>query len=103
MKLRNKKTGKIGILAMNSNDGEIEIVVLEPDMPLCGNSIIGRYDTLSELNEDWEDYTAQKSRIKDKKIDYLEIKRLVKEAMREAEEERVKRLAQYYAEFCKEV
>lgn len=49
--LRNKKTGKIGELS-----GVNRIVVYEPDMPLCGNSILGEYDTLAKLNEEWEDY-----------------------------------------------
>lgn len=51
MKLRNKKTGAIGELS-----GVNRIVVYEPDMPLCGNSILGEYDTLAELNKEWEDY-----------------------------------------------
>lgn len=51
MKLRNKKTGVIGELS-----GVNRIVVYEPDMPLCENSILGEYDTLAELNKDWEDY-----------------------------------------------
>lgn len=63
MKLRNKKTGKIGELG-----GVDRIVVCEYDMPLCGNSILGEYDTLAELNEDWEDYTPVEPLIKDEKI-----------------------------------
>ena len=63
MKLRNKKTGKIGELS-----GVNRIVVYEYDMPLCGNSILGEYDTLAELNEEWEDYTPAEPLIKDEKI-----------------------------------
>ena len=48
------------------------------------------------------DHEEKEPLIKDEKIDYSEIKHLVKEAMREAEEERAKRLAQYYAELCGE-
>lgn len=61
MKLRNKKTGAIGELS-----GVNRIVVYEPDMPLCGNSILGTYDTLAQLNEEWEDY--KEPLIKDEKI-----------------------------------
>lgn len=63
MKLRNKKTGEIGELS-----GVNRIVVYEYDMPLCGNSILGEYDTLAELNEEWEDYTPAEPLIKDEKI-----------------------------------
>ena len=61
MKLRNKKTGVIGELS-----GVNRIVVYEPNMPLCGNSILGEYDTLAGLNEEWEDY--KEPLIKDEKI-----------------------------------
>lgn len=61
--LKNKKTGVIGELS-----GVNRIVVYEPDMPLCGNSILGEYDTLAKLNEEWEDYNPIKPLIKDKKI-----------------------------------
>lgn len=63
MKLRNKKTGKIGELS-----GVNRIVVYEYDMPLCGNSILGEYNTLAELNEEWEDYTPAEPLIKDEKV-----------------------------------
>lgn len=68
MELRNKQTGERGILALNNSEGEIEIVVLEPDMPLCGNSVLARYDSLAELNEEWEDYAPKEPLIKDKKV-----------------------------------
>lgn len=62
MKLRNKKTGKIGELS-----GVNRTVVYEAlDAPSCGNSILGEYDTLAELNEEWEDY--KEPLIKDEKI-----------------------------------
>ena len=63
MKLRNKKTGKIGELS-----GVNRIVVYEYDMPVCRNSILGEYDTLAELNEEWEDYKPAEPLIKDEKI-----------------------------------
>ena len=61
--LKNKKTGIIGELNITNR-----IVVYEPDMPLCGNSILGEYDTLNELNEEWEDYNLAEPLIKDEKI-----------------------------------
>ena len=63
MRLRNKKTGVIGELS-----GVNRIVVYEPDMPLCENSILGEYDTLAELNKDWEDYKPIEPLIKDEEI-----------------------------------
>lgn len=63
MKLRNKKTGEIGELS-----GVNRIIVYEPNMPVCGNSILGEYDTLAELNEDWKDYTPIEPIIGDPKI-----------------------------------
>ena len=64
--LKNKKTGVIGELS-----GVNRIVVYEPDMPLCGNSILGEYDTLAELNKDWEDYKPIELLIKDEKVKKL--------------------------------
>lgn len=61
--LKNKKTGAIGELS-----GVNRIVVYEPDMPLCGNSILGEYATLAELNKEWEDYKLVEPLIKDPKI-----------------------------------
>jgi len=63
MRLRNKKTGEIGELS-----GVNRIIVYEPEMPLCGNSILGEYDTLAKLNEEWEDYEPAEPLIKDPKI-----------------------------------
>lgn len=64
MRLRNKKTGKIGELS-----GINRIVVYEPlSASSCGNSILGEYDTLAELNEEWEDYKPKEPFIKDEKI-----------------------------------
>lgn len=63
MKLRNKKTGEIGEVA-----GAMRFTVYEPNTPLCGNSVLGQYDTLAELNAEWEDYTPKEPLIKDEKI-----------------------------------
>ena len=64
MKLRNKKTEEIG--GLNYYDGKIQVVLTS--MPLCGNSVLGEYETLTELNTDWEDYTPKEPLIKDEKI-----------------------------------
>ena len=51
MKLRNKKTGEIGFVYTGLN-GEVK-VCSEHD----GNhKYLGQYSSLSELNEEWEDY-----------------------------------------------
>lgn len=49
-----------------------------------------------------EDYTPQEPLIKDEKISYSELRKLVRIAMREAEEERTKKLAEFYTELCGE-
>lgn len=64
MRLRNKNTGEIGVL--NYYDGKIQVVLM--DAPLCGNSVLGEYETLAELNNDWEDYATKDPLIKDEKI-----------------------------------
>lgn len=50
--LQNRNTGEKGIL--NYYDGCFQ--VLEPDIPLCGNSAIAEYNTLAGLCENWKDY-----------------------------------------------
>lgn len=59
MKLRNKKTGEITTKIDVSENGEMFWVLgKKPCM----------YDTLSELNEEWEDYKPKEPLIKDEKI-----------------------------------
>lgn len=53
MKLRNKKTGGIGICDLR--------IIHSSDAPLS-------YRSLAEVNRDWEDYTLQEPLIKDEKI-----------------------------------
>jgi hypothetical protein len=65
MKLRNKKTGEIEKVCL-AESGD-EIVVIVDDMPLCGNSVLGEYKSLAELNEEWEDAPTEPL-IKDEKI-----------------------------------
>ena len=56
MKLRNKKTGEIEEVCFAMSGGSIAVIVA--DMPLCGNSVLGEYDSLAELTEEWEDYNS---------------------------------------------
>lgn len=53
MKLRNKKTGKIGYLIAAKSSGWYTVCSDEWDT--CG-----KYDSLAGLNEDWEDYEEPK-------------------------------------------
>ena len=55
MKLRNKKTGKI------VNVNKIGLAYNQVNAPFD----LGVYNSLAELNEDWEDYTPQEPRLKD--------------------------------------
>lgn len=58
MKLRNKKTGEIGNLVLNTNPNRESYSVLSTENgdTICGNLVVADYDTLAELNKDWEDY-----------------------------------------------
>ena len=60
MKLRNKKTGEI----KESSGIEIDFHLINNN----GCSGIRCYNSLAELNEEWEDYTPQEPLIKDDKI-----------------------------------
>lgn len=59
MKLRNKKTGEV-VVEIN----KIGLVWNKYGMP----AEIGQYDSLAELNEEWEDYTPKEPLIKDEKV-----------------------------------
>ena len=61
MKLQNKKTGEIGVLNVSNN----KYYVIAYGLPLCGNSVLGEYDTLDALMQEWEDYEETKSDIID--------------------------------------
>lgn len=56
MKLRNKRTGEV-VVEVN----KIGLVWNRFGMP----ADIGQYDSLAELNEEWEDYTPKEPLIKD--------------------------------------
>jgi hypothetical protein len=65
MKLRNKKTGEIGKLHCDMNVSPAKYGVFE-DTDIRGH--YWEYDSLAELNEDWEDYKPKEPLIKDEKI-----------------------------------
>lgn len=62
MKLRNKKTGEIGNLVLNINPNRESYSVLstENGNTICGNLVLADYNSLAELNEEWEDYEEPK-------------------------------------------
>ena len=62
MKLKNKKTGEIGNLVLNINPNRESYSVLSTENgdTVCGNLVLADYDSLAELNEEWEDYEEPK-------------------------------------------
>ena len=69
MKLRNKKTGEIieGLISAYGISGDIAVSVMDSNAE-SGYTDLGRYKTLAELNEEWEDYTPAEPLIKDEKV-----------------------------------
>ena len=65
MKLRNKKTGEIGKLHCDMNVSPTKYGVFE-DTDIRGH--YWEYDSLEELNDEWEDYKPKEPLIKDEKI-----------------------------------
>lgn len=65
MKLINKSTGEIGKLHCDMNVSPAKYGVFE-DTDIRGN--YWEYDSLAELNSEWEDYTPKEPLIKDEKI-----------------------------------
>ena len=72
MKLRNKKTGKVINAVLYSPLGDCSLRIWEDKVYLDdatrNDGYLGDYETLAELNEEWEDYTPAESLIKDEKI-----------------------------------
>lgn len=56
MKLKNKKTGKIGTLIVDGAYKFVTNFAVEDDEM----NRLGEYDSLAELNEEWEDYEEPK-------------------------------------------
>lgn len=71
MKLRNKKTGKVANVIFYSPVGNYALRLMEDADYLnvaCNDKCLGVYETLAELNEEWEDYKPFEPLIKDEKI-----------------------------------
>ena len=67
MRLRNKKTGEIGQIGyVATQDGQI--IVEDISGEEYPYSVICSYDTLEELNKEWEDYKPAEPLIKDEKV-----------------------------------
>ena len=57
MKLRNKKTGAIGVLeATTYYGGRPDNCVEVYEIGMGAVRVLARYNTLEELNDEWEDY-----------------------------------------------
>ena len=65
MKLRNKKTGEIADLDDWTLTGANDRITVESDHDMTK---IFDYNSLAELNEEWEDYEPKEPLIKDEKI-----------------------------------
>lgn len=73
MKLRNKKTGKVfdAIIREKGGGDTYSIIVCnieEYSKPPLARCILGEYDSLAKLYEEWEDYMSKEPLIKDEKI-----------------------------------
>lgn len=77
MKLRNKKTGKVFDVIIREKGGGGSYSFIVCDMKAYEQSkimlnsasfILGEYNSLAELNEEWEDYKLAEPLIKDEKI-----------------------------------
>lgn len=69
MKLRNKQSGEIEevLISAYGISGDVAVSVRDSNAE-SGYQDLGRYKTLAELNEEWEDYKEKEPLIKDKKI-----------------------------------
>lgn len=71
MRLRNKKTGKVANVVFYSPVGSHALRLWEDTDYLdvtCDDNTLGAYNSLAELNEEWEDYKPAEPLIKDEKI-----------------------------------
>lgn len=77
MKLRNKKTGEIfdALIREKGGGGSYSLIVCDIKAYETSKStldethfILDEYETLAELNEEWEDYNPKEPLIKDEKI-----------------------------------
>ena len=77
MKLRNKKTGEIfdALIREKGGGGSYSLIVCDikayeqsKSTPDATRFVLDEYDSLAELNEEWEDYKPAEPLIKDEKI-----------------------------------
>lgn len=74
MKLRNKKTGKVfDVIVREKSNGDGEYSIIVCDLRALRrarsvSSILGEYDSLDKLCEEWEDYKPADPYIEDEKI-----------------------------------
>ena len=77
MKLRNKKTGEIVDALIREQGGNgayshivCDIKAYEPNAGIKAKNryVLGEYNSLTEINEEWEDYKPVEPLIKDEKI-----------------------------------
>ena len=69
MRLRNKKTGGVGVLeATTYHGGRPDNIVEVYETGFGAVRVLAQYNTLSELLEEWEDYKPKGSLIKDERI-----------------------------------
>ena len=77
MKLRNKKTGEVfdALIREKGGGGSYSLIVCDIKAYEQGKStldathfVLDEYDSLAELNEEWEDYEPKEPLIKDEKI-----------------------------------
>lgn len=64
MKLRNKKTGEIGNLVLNTNPNRESYSVLSTENgdTVCANLVLADYESLAELNAEWCDVEEEPKR-----------------------------------------
>lgn len=86
MKLRNKKTGEVGILIVDGAYNFVTNLAVENDE----RDRLGEYDSLAELNAEWEDMPEESKVIikveKNMGLTYLRIKCLTEEEAEKAAE-----------------
>lgn len=69
MKLRNKKTGQIGILEATTYHGARPDNIIEVyEVGMGAVMVLAQYSTLEGLLEEWEDYKPKEPLIKDEKV-----------------------------------
>lgn len=90
MKLKNKKTGKIVDATMSYREGTAPIVVSETTCDENGQSQGWPYNSLAELNDEWEDYEEPEI------IWYLDWKGRVQSASIENNWEKEKSIGNYF-------